>query len=103
MGAFGAHGLRSRLSPEMLSIWQTGVLYHLLHALALFSLALYGKSAGVRMAWGAGFFLAGMLIFSGSLYFLSLTGFRPLGAITPIGGLCFLLGWGWIFAKLPTG
>jgi uncharacterized membrane protein YgdD (TMEM256/DUF423 family) len=91
-GAFGAHGLRARVSPEMLEVWKTGVLYQLVHALALFGVAL----AGERIGWGravAALFLAGVLVFSGSLYALALSGQRWWGAITPVGGLCFLGGW----------
>jgi uncharacterized membrane protein YgdD (TMEM256/DUF423 family) len=100
LGAFGAHALKARLTPEMLHTWNTGVLYHLFHALALFALALYAKTSSSNINWGAGFFLAGTILFSGSLYALSLSGIKPLGAITPLGGLCFLLGWGWIVVKL---
>ena len=88
LGAFAAHGLKARLSPEMLTIWETGVRYHVYHALALLAL---GASRGPdRAGWC---FLGGIVIFSGSLYLLALTGERRLGAITPIGGLLFLAGW----------
>jgi uncharacterized membrane protein YgdD (TMEM256/DUF423 family) len=93
LGAFGAHGLRSRgVSPELLEVWKTGVLYHLVHALALLGVA----AAGERLAWPrltGGLFLAGILIFSGSLYALTLSGARLWGAVTPVGGLAFLAGW----------
>jgi uncharacterized membrane protein YgdD (TMEM256/DUF423 family) len=102
LGAFGAHALRSRLSPEMLAVWQTGVLYHLLHAAALLALALFAKSSGADVRWGAIFFVAGIFLFSGSLYALSLSGLRVLGAITPLGGVAFLLGWAWIALKLAS-
>jgi uncharacterized membrane protein YgdD (TMEM256/DUF423 family) len=89
-GAFGAHALRDQISPEMLAIYQTAVQYQMIHALALlFVAANYGK----LHKWIGPLFVAGIVIFSGSLYALSLTGTRTLGAITPIGGLCFLGGW----------
>lgn len=93
-GAFGAHGLKERLSAEMLAIFETGVRYQMYHAFALVAAA--WAAARWPGAWttGAGWlFVAGTLIFSGSLYALSLTGIRWLGAITPIGGLAFLAGW----------
>ena len=96
LGAFGAHALKSRLSPEMLAVWQTGVQYHLTHALVLLALALYAKATGADIRWGAFCFALGILLFSGSLYALALTGIRPLGAVTPLGGVAFLAGWGWI-------
>lgn len=101
LGAFGAHALKSRLSPDMLAIWHTGVLYHLIHALALFGLALYARVAVPTppIAAPAFAFALGTALFSGSLYALALTGIRPLGAITPFGGLCFLFAWGWIAIK----
>ncbi len=93
-GAFGAHGLRARVSPEMLAVFETGVRYHLIHALALLAVAWASTrwpSAAIRAAgW---LFVVGILLFSGSLYALSLTGIRALGAVTPFGGVAFLLGW----------
>ena len=99
-GAFGAHLLKSRLSPDLLAIWQTAVLYHLLHAVALLALALYGRTSGVDVRWGAIAFTAGIAVFSGSLYALSPFGIKVLGAITPLGGLAFLAGWAWIAFRL---
>jgi uncharacterized membrane protein YgdD (TMEM256/DUF423 family) len=94
LGAFGAHGLRDRVSPEMLNIFEVGVRYHMYHALALLA------AAWASTRWPGGYvtaagwlFLAGTVIFSGSLYLLSLTGIRWLGAITPIGGVAFIFGW----------
>lgn len=88
LGAFGAHALKNRLSPEMLAVFETGVRYQAYHALALLLLAaLRGPD---RAGWC---FLAGIVLFSGSLYALALTGARWLGAITPLGGLLFLAGW----------
>lgn len=94
LGAFGAHGLKSRVSAESVAVWETAARYHVLHALALMATAWacdrwpgpYAQSAG----W---LFVAGTLLFSGSLYALTLTGVRALGAITPIGGLCLIAGW----------
>lgn len=100
-GAFGAHALKSRLNPDLLAIYQTATLYHLVHAVALFALALFARSTGTSIAWPASLFLAGILLFSGSLYLLAVTGFRQLGMITPLGGLCFIAGWlasGWFLA-----
>ena len=93
LGAFGAHALKATLqSSGMLDAWNKAVLYHFLHAVALVALALHG--AGNRAAY---FLLAaGILLFSGSLYAMALTNIRWLGAITPIGGLCFLAGWAWL-------
>ena len=94
LGAFGAHGLRGRLTPEMLAVFETGIRYHLLHAVAL--LAVAWASARWPNVWvgvSGWLFISGIVIFSGSLYLLAVTGTRWLGAITPIGGLCFILGW----------
>jgi uncharacterized membrane protein YgdD (TMEM256/DUF423 family) len=94
LGAFGAHGLRTRLSPEMLAIFETGVRYQMYHALALIALAAFMTRLDSRAAAIAGWcFTAGIFIFSGSLYALALSGVTILGAITPIGGLAFLAGW----------
>ncbi|HTE53434.1 MAG TPA: DUF423 domain-containing protein [Kofleriaceae bacterium] len=92
-GAFGAHALRSRLEPAALAIWQTAVLYHLLHAVALLALVLFARATGRAVGLPAALFGAGIVLFSGSLYGLALTGWRWLGPITPIGGLAFLAGW----------
>lgn len=95
LGAFGAHGLRDRLTPDMLAAWETGVEYHLFHALGLLAigimLRLLPRSRLLRPAGWA--LLIGILLFSGSLYLMAVTGFRPLGVITPFGGLAFLAGW----------
>ena len=102
-GAFGAHFLRGRVGESLIEVWKTGVLYHLVHAVALLALAALGARAG-RIRIVAGLFLAGILVFSGSLYLLVLTGERRLGAVTPLGGVAFLLGWLVLFAsaKKPT-
>jgi uncharacterized membrane protein YgdD (TMEM256/DUF423 family) len=94
-GAFGAHGLRGRLPAEYLEIYKTAVLYQFIHAIGLFVVAFAeGASGPSRMLTWAGIsFTVGILVFSGSLYLLTLTDTRWLGAITPLGGLAFLLGW----------
>ena len=93
-GAFGAHALRSRLSPELLAVFETGARYQMYHALALLAVALAAARAPSQALRAAGWlFTAGILVFSGSLYLLALTGVRAWGAVTPIGGLCFLAGW----------
>jgi len=89
-GAFAAHGLRERLAPRALEVFETGARYHMYHALAMIL-------AGLLVARGPGWmFQAGIVIFSGSLYALALTDVKMLGAITPIGGLAFLAGWVWL-------
>lgn len=94
LGAFAAHGLRSRLSPEYLAIFHTGVLYQLIHAVALLGVAVLAAQLPGRMVTWAGYaFALGILLFSGSLYVLTLTGFSKLGIVTPFGGLAFLVGW----------
>jgi uncharacterized membrane protein YgdD (TMEM256/DUF423 family) len=93
-GAFGAHALRARLSPALLAVFETAARYQLVHALALLAAATVAGRAPSRAASAAGWlFAAGIVLFSGSLYALALTGIRVLGAITPFGGLCFLAGW----------
>jgi len=92
-GAFGAHALRARLEPRALEVFETGARYHMYHALAL---VLCGVIA-TRGATTAGWILqAGIVVFSGSLYAVALTGVKGLGAITPLGGLAFLVGWLWL-------
>jgi uncharacterized membrane protein YgdD (TMEM256/DUF423 family) len=93
-GAFGAHGLKNILSPDMLTIWHTAVTYQMVHALGLFIIALLlPRMASGLLGWAGILMLAGIVIFSGSLYVLSVTGIRVLGAITPIGGVAFLTAW----------
>jgi uncharacterized membrane protein YgdD (TMEM256/DUF423 family) len=93
LGAFGAHALKSMLeSHGMLDVWNKAVLYHFIHAIALFTLALFGTAN--RGAWWLLF--AGIFLFSGSLYVMAFTNLRWLGAITPFGGICFLAGWAWL-------
>ena len=98
LGAFGAHSLKSTLELHgMLDVWNKGVLYHFIHAIALLALALIGTVS--RGAWWLLF--AGIFLFSGSLYLMALTNLRWLGAVTPLGGLCFLAGWAWLII-VPT-
>jgi uncharacterized membrane protein YgdD (TMEM256/DUF423 family) len=98
LGAFGAHALRDKVSLPDIEVWKTGVLYHMLHAIALLGLALYDKKGSYRtVCW---LWIAGITIFSGSLYVLALTQVKILGAITPIGGLCLIIGWFMLGFKL---
>jgi uncharacterized membrane protein YgdD (TMEM256/DUF423 family) len=93
-GAFGAHGLRGRLSPDLMAIFETAARYHMYHALALIAVAAIATRLQGRGADVAGWlFVAGTVVFSGSLYLLALGGPRWLGAVTPLGGLCFIVGW----------
>jgi uncharacterized membrane protein YgdD (TMEM256/DUF423 family) len=99
LGAFGAHGLKARLADlpdvaQRLSFWQTAASYHLSHSLALaLSAYLVQRTGSGLAAWSGGCFAAGMLLFSGSLYAMTLTGAKGLGAVTPVGGLLLLAGW----------
>lgn len=97
LGAFGAHALKERLSEKYLAVWETAVQYQMFHALALVAIGILMSSkllGSVTSLSAAGYLiLAGIIIFSGSLYVLSLTGIGILGAITPIGGVAFLAGW----------
>jgi uncharacterized membrane protein YgdD (TMEM256/DUF423 family) len=95
LGAFGAHALRGRLTPEMLAVFETGVRYQMYHVFAVLIVSsAIGRLGNARLLTLAGWsFLTGILLFSGSLYGLAVTGTRILGAITPIGGLAFLIGW----------
>jgi uncharacterized membrane protein YgdD (TMEM256/DUF423 family) len=105
LGAFGAHGLKARLG-DSLGTWETGVSYHLLHALALFGVAVLLRVVGeATLLRSAGWlFAVGVLCFSGSLYALALGGPRWLGPVTPLGGLAFIVGWGCIAVwALRTG
>ncbi len=91
-GAFGAHALRERLSPEMMAAYQTGAHYHLVHAAALLALS-YGAPRGRALYQSSALLAAGVLLFSGSLYALALTSIRAIGAVTPVGGVLMLAGW----------
>ena len=103
LGAFGAHGLKDRLSPYALDVYEKAVLYHFLHTFGIFLAAILAKiellsSAGAsRVSF---LFFLGILLFSGSLYLLAISGVRVLGAITPLGGLAFIAGWLWLAVEL---
>jgi uncharacterized membrane protein YgdD (TMEM256/DUF423 family) len=96
MGAFGAHGLKAILTPDMLAVYKTAVDYQMWHALGLALVAiLYQQNTeSEHLKWAGGFMFGGIVVFSGSLYLLSILNIKWLGMITPIGGLCFLLAWG---------
>jgi len=105
LGAFGAHALKARLSAEMLAVWRTGVEYHFYHALGLLAVGLVAAQLpeSMLLKWSGWLMLAGIVLFSGSLYALALSGERWLGAITPIGGTAFLAAWGlFVIAALRT-
>lgn len=93
-GAFGAHALKARLSPENLEIFEVGARYQMYHALALIAVGLVAvKIDGTLLTVAGAAFFGGILLFSGSLYTMALTDMRWLGMVTPVGGLCFLVGW----------
>ncbi|MFJ3056723.1 DUF423 domain-containing protein [Herbaspirillum sp. NPDC087042] len=93
-GAFGAHGLKKMISEEMLVVWHTAVTYQFMHALGMIAVALLmPRMGGAALRWAGQLMLAGIVVFSGSLYLLALTGTRILGAITPLGGVAFLAAW----------
>jgi len=92
-GAFGAHGLAERVEPRQLEAWRTASQYALLHAIALLALALFGTASGRSVRWPASLWLAGVILFSGSIFALVLGGPRWLGPVTPLGGLCLIAGW----------
>ena len=94
LGAFGAHGLRHRLGPDMLIVFEIGVRYQMYHALALLGVALaHGRWPSTAILVAGWLFVAGTVVFSGSLYLLAVTGQRWLGAVTPLGGAAFIAGW----------
>jgi uncharacterized membrane protein YgdD (TMEM256/DUF423 family) len=93
-GAFGAHALRERLGPEYLAVFETAARYQMYHALALLAVAwAVNRWPGPLLTWAGWLFMVGIVLFSGSLYALALTGARWLGAVTPLGGVAFLAGW----------
>jgi uncharacterized membrane protein YgdD (TMEM256/DUF423 family) len=93
-GAFGAHALKSRLPPDLLTSFEIGIRYQMYHALAILAAALaYARWGAAPFLWSGWLFTAGTVVFSGSLYVLALSGARWWGAVTPLGGLCFLAGW----------
>lgn len=95
LGAFGAHVLKERLAESLMTIFQTGIMYHFFHALGLFAVAFVASQLpGANLVkWSGLLMFAGIILFSGSLYLLSLTGIRWLGAITPVGGIAFIVSW----------
>jgi uncharacterized membrane protein YgdD (TMEM256/DUF423 family) len=96
LGAFGAHGLRGRLDAYLMSVYEKAVFYHFVHALGVLIVSILPKTGTLPESaaqWVCGLLLAGILIFSGSLYVLALTGLRVLGAVTPVGGLSFIAAW----------
>lgn len=93
-GAFGAHALKARVEPRLLEVFETGARYQMYHALALIAVAwVAGRWPGTLSSASGWLFVAGTLLFSGSLYAMTFTGIRALGAITPVGGVCFIAGW----------
>ncbi|ASA20107.1 DUF423 domain-containing protein [Paenibacillus donghaensis] len=95
IGAFGAHLLEPVISADYMEVYKTGVQYHMMHALGLILIALVAGQWGERprLRWAGRLLTAGILLFSGSLYVLSISGIKVLGAITPLGGICFIAGW----------
>jgi uncharacterized membrane protein YgdD (TMEM256/DUF423 family) len=94
-GAFGAHGLKTMISPEMLTVYQTGVTYQMWHAFGLIAIALMQQHnmQSSLLKWAGGIMFLGIVLFSGSLYALAILNFPAIGAITPLGGVCFLIAW----------
>ncbi len=90
LGAFGAHGLKTSITPEMMEVYKTGVFYHLIHSVVILGIGFYGKEQFNKAAI---FFLTGIVLFSFSLYLLAITSILFIGIITPFGGLSFLIGW----------
>jgi uncharacterized membrane protein YgdD (TMEM256/DUF423 family) len=94
LGAFGAHGLKKIISPEMLEVYKTGVQYQFYHTFSLLAVGILMQFRQSKaLNWSAYFFIAGIVLFSGSLYALAISGIKVLGAITPIGGVAFIAGW----------
>lgn len=102
-GAFGAHGLKGKLTPEYLDVFNTGAHYHLIHALALVLCGVLASRLDSALLRYSGYgFIVGILLFSGSLYALTITGIKSLGMVTPFGGLAFIVGWGCMAAAFLT-
>ncbi|MBM7714431.1 DUF423 domain-containing protein [Siminovitchia sp. FSL H7-0308] len=95
LGAFGAHGLENKLEPKYLEIWKTGVQYQMFHAMGLIAIGIISGKIGASslLSWSGWLMLIGIILFSGSLYVLSTSGIKVLGAITPFGGVAFLVSW----------
>lgn len=104
-GAFAAHALRSRMAADLLTVFETAARYQMYHAVGILFVAVaYGRWGAAPLLWAGWSFVAGTLLFSGSLYLLAVTGVRWLGAVTPVGGVCFLAGWAllaWGIAAAP--
>jgi len=100
LGAFAAHGLKQHLDEYELGIWQTAVDYQMTHSLGLILIGLLAKGFSINLNKPGFIMLTGILIFSGSLYALSLSGIKTLGMITPIGGMCFLIAWAWLAIRI---
>ena len=96
LGAFAAHGLKQQLNVYELGIWQTAVDYHMAHALGLMLIGLLANNLNINLQKPGWIMLGGIILFSGSLYVLSLSGIKALGMVTPLGGICFLVAWGWL-------
>lgn len=94
LGAFAAHGLKNQLSESLIGVFQTGVQYQIYHSLGLILLVLTAQfMPSSQLMWSAGFMSAGIVLFSGSLYLLAITGIKWFGPVTPLGGLCFIIAW----------
>jgi len=100
LGAFAAHGLKQHFGEYELAIWQTAVDYQMTHSLGLILMGLLAKSFSINLNKPGLIMLAGIVLFSGSLYVLSLSGITTLGMVTPIGGMCFLLAWVWLAVRV---
>lgn len=104
LGAFAAHGLKDKLTENAMSAFQTGVHYQLYHSLGIILIViLYRQTPAPMLLWAASFMFAGMVLFSGSLYLLALSGIKWFGPITPLGGLCFIVGWGLLLVASLKG
>jgi uncharacterized membrane protein YgdD (TMEM256/DUF423 family) len=104
LGAFAAHGLKSKLSENLLNTFQTGVQYQMYHSLALILLViLYRQMPQALLVYSAGFMFAGIILFSGSLYMLALTQIKWFGPVTPLGGVCFIIGWALLIVATLKG
>jgi len=104
LGAFAAHGLKTKLSDTLLNTFQTGVQYQMYHSLALILLViLYRQMPQSLLIYSAGFMFAGIILFSGSLYMLALTQIKWFGPVTPLGGVCFIIGWALLIVATLKG